>query len=385
MRAEKRLLRQLQLMILKTKMKKLFSTFLAIFFVSSVQAADIYKIDPTISSVSWKVSHFGFANVTGKFTNIEGTINLDEKNPQDSAVQATIDMSSMNTGFSKLDEALIGAEFFNVAKFPKAEFKSFAISPSAKSAKIRGNLTLLGVTKAINLEAKLNKIGINPVTQKRTVGFTAKSIFKRSDFGLKFGLPNIADKVEIEIEIEANLIGSSVDNAGDSASRVGEWKIIPSKSNISFQAKQEDSVISGKFKKFNGKIIFDKNLLSKSSVEMNIETSSIEMPFAEALATVSGGDWLAISSFPKAIFKADKFVALSTSQSFEGNGNLTIKGKTVPAKITFAFPQYDSSHARAEGSVSIKRSDFGIGSRDAKKSNGVADEVLINFVIEAEK
>ncbi len=385
MRAEKRLLKQLQLTIPKTKMKILFSAFLAIFFISSAQAADIYKIDPTISSVSWKVSHFGFANVTGKFSKIEGTINLDEKNPQDSAVQVTIDMSSMNTGFSKLDDALAGAEFFNVAKFPKAEFKSFAINPSAKSAKIRGNLTLLGITKAINLEAKLNKIGINPVTQKKTVGFTAKSVFKRSDFGLKFGLPNIADKVEIEVEIEANLIGSTAENSGDSASRAGEWKIIPSKSNISFQAKQEDSIISGKFKKFSGKIIFDKNLLSKSSVEMNIDTSSIDMPFAEALATVSGSDWLAISSFPKAVFKADKFVALSTSQTFEGSGNLTIKGKTVPAKITFTFPQYDSSHARAEGSVAIKRSAFGIGSRDVKKSNGVADEVLINFVIEAEK
>jgi len=369
-------------------MKKILTVFTALFFCFSANAADIYKIDPNHSSITWKASHFGFSSPSGKFSELEGVITLDEKNPQDSSVEVSLKTDSMTTGLSKFDEHLKSADFFNTTKFPKVEFVSSAVSPSGKSAKIRGNLTLLGVTKMITIEVKLNKIGTNPINQKQTVGFSGKATLKRSDFGIKFGLPNIADKVEIEIEIEATLVSSTVSSNKSSKDGIeaSEWKIIPENSKIMFQATQDNSPISGSFKKFDGKIIFDKNLLNKSSVEINIDTTSADTSFAEGLETLKSAEWLATLAFTKATFKADKFITLpSTTKTYQGNGTLTIKGKSVPTTIEFTFPEYGVAKARAEGTATIKRSAFGIGNRDVKKANGVQDSVKVYFVIEAEK
>lgn len=369
-------------------MKKILSCFATLFFINSAFAVDVYKIDPTHSSIIWKADHFGFSSPSGKFSDLEGIITIDEKNPQDASIEVTIKTGSLVTGLSKFDEHLKSADFLDVIKFPKAEFKSSAISPSGKSnARVRGNLTLLGITKMITIDAKLNKIGINPINKKQTVGFSGKTTLKRSDFGMKFGLPNISDKVEIEIEIEATLISSSASNNKTSKDGIeaAEWKIIPAKSSLQFQATQDKSLINGSFKKFDGKILFDKNLLNKSSIEINIDTSSVETAFAEGLETIKSNEWLSTSIFPKATFKANRFVAVSGANSFEGVGTLTIKGKTVPTTISFTLPVYSAVSARAEGTATIKRSSFGIGNRDIKKANGVKDDVIVNFVIEAER
>jgi polyisoprenoid-binding protein YceI len=195
-------------------MKKILSVvFLTIFFAQISQKAncgDIYKIDPSHATIMWSVSHFGFSENLGKFSDISGTVNLDEKNPQNSAVEITVNTNSLLTGLSKLDEVLKGSDFFNVEKFPTATFSNLSIEEIEKNkAKIRGNLTLLGVQKAIILDVKINKIGINPISQRKTIGISASTAIKRSEFGMKFGLPGISDNVKIRIEVEANLASQS--------------------------------------------------------------------------------------------------------------------------------------------------------------------------------
>ena len=64
-------------------------------------------------------------------------------------------------------------------------------------------LTLHGVSKPITLDVKLNKVGVSPINDKMTVGFTATTMFKRSDFGMNSFLPGVGDEVKIDIEAEA--------------------------------------------------------------------------------------------------------------------------------------------------------------------------------------
>ena len=145
------------------------------------------------------------SNISGKFTDIDGVIIFNEKKPEQSSVEVTLKTNSIETGIAKFNAHLKSADFFNVEKFPTATFVSKKVTLIGKNkAKIEGDLTLLGVTKLITLNAIFNKSGINPVNQKSSIGFTATASLKRSDFGIKYALPGIADKVDLLVQLEAN-------------------------------------------------------------------------------------------------------------------------------------------------------------------------------------
>ncbi len=168
-----------------------------------------------------------------------------------------------------------------------------------------------------------------------------------------------------------------------SAADVTSWKIVPDQSKIDFKVSQDGSNIIGYFKKFDGKINFDKNQLSKSKVAIDIDMSSITVSLAEASGTVQSPEWLSVKAFPKATFVAEKFS--SKGKYFLADGTLTIKGKSVPTSLEFSFEEPASNKAKATGKVIIKRSAFGVGNSDVKKANGVQDNVEVSFVVNAEK
>lgn len=161
------------------------------------------------------------------------------------------------------------------------------------------------------------------------------------------------------------------------------WKIAPTQSKLSFKVKQGGSDLVGYFKKFDGKINFDKNQLAKSKVAIDIDVSSVVVSLAEANGAVQSPEWLSAKAFPKATFTAEKFSA--QGKNFRADGNLTIKGKTVPTTLEFVFEESAPNKARATGKTIIKRSAFAIGNSDVKKANGVEDAIEVSFVVNAEK
>lgn len=168
--------------------------------------ADTYKLDPTHTAVTWHISHFGFSNPSGKFMNADGTVVFDEKNPAASSVNVTIPIADGLSGVPKLDEHLKTADFFDVAKYPTATFKSTKVEVTGdKTANVTGDLTLHGVTKPVVLNVRFNQAGENMMKLK-TVGFSAATQIKRSDFGMKTYIPNLGDEVRLDIEAEANLV-----------------------------------------------------------------------------------------------------------------------------------------------------------------------------------
>ncbi|MFA5593417.1 MAG: YceI family protein [Micavibrio sp.] len=171
----------------------------------AAQAADTYTFDPHHTSVIWNAGHFGFSNPFGVFSNIEGTLILDEQAPENSKVDVTIPVAMVATGIDRFDAHLRNKDFFDTDNFPVAKFVSTNIERTGdETAKITGDLTLLDTTKPVVLDAKLNKKGQNPMNKKDTVGFSATTTIKRSEFGLNYGLPNVSDDVQIQIEAEAN-------------------------------------------------------------------------------------------------------------------------------------------------------------------------------------
>ena len=169
-------------------------------------APETFDLDPNHTNILWQVNHFGFSNPNGKITDTTGTITLDEANPANSKVAVDISPANLVSGVPKLDEHMKSKDFFNVVEFPKAKFVSTKVELTGKdTAKVTGDLTLLGVTKPVVLDVKLNKLGEHPMTKKKTVGFSAATTIKRSEFGMGAYVPNVSDDVKIAIETEAVL------------------------------------------------------------------------------------------------------------------------------------------------------------------------------------
>lgn len=191
----------------KSLITKLSSVFIFL-AISSANAQDTknqqYIIEKNHTSVMWIADHFGYSKVSGKFTDIDGTITFDEKSVELSKVEVVINTKEIATGLPKFEKHLKSRDFFDVDNFPTAKFVSKKIVKKSKDkAEIYGDLTLLGVTKEVVLDTKFNKSSPNPMSQKPTIGFSARTTINRSDFNMKYALPGIADKVDLIIEVEA--------------------------------------------------------------------------------------------------------------------------------------------------------------------------------------
>lgn len=174
-----------------------------------------YFMDPAHTSINFRLSHMGLSHYTARFTKADGTLTFDPANPAAQSVSATIDATSLQTNYpdpAKLDfDAQVEKEFLDAAHFPTITFKSTKVEPTGpKTAKVTGDLTLHGVTKPVVLEATFNG-GYKPNAMDplgARVGFSAKGAFKRSDFGITFGIPapgttmGVGDDVEVIIETE---------------------------------------------------------------------------------------------------------------------------------------------------------------------------------------
>ena len=162
-----------------------------------------FTLDKNHTYVLWSINHLGFSSQSGKWY-ASGELTLDKDHPGQSKVNAMINMSDLSTGLPELDDHLKSPLFFDVKQFPIATFVSNEIKNTGKdTADVSGTLTLHGVSKPVVLHVKFNKAGMNPVTNRMSVGFTATATIKRSDFGMKALLPALGDEVQLMIGAEA--------------------------------------------------------------------------------------------------------------------------------------------------------------------------------------
>lgn len=164
-----------------------------------------YTVDLGHTNVLFKVSHLGFSTFIGRFDTISGELELNPKKPEKSKLTAKIDPASVNTKVDKLDEHMKNEDFFNVAKYPAITFKSTKIEKlTDTTGKVTGDLTMLGVTKPVTFDVTFHGFGLHPFTKAPTLGFAAKTVVKRSEFGMTKYAPGIGDEVTVVIQSEFN-------------------------------------------------------------------------------------------------------------------------------------------------------------------------------------
>ena len=163
-----------------------------------------YTIDPTHTATVFTWNHFGFSTPSANFCDIQGTISVDNARPVNSAVNVTIPLSSLNTNVKALDDHLKNADFFDAEKYPNITFKSTKVQALGQNKyKITGDLTVKGVTKPVVLDAVLNKQGEHPMAKVPAIGFNATTSFNRSAFVIENYVPNVGDKITVNITTEA--------------------------------------------------------------------------------------------------------------------------------------------------------------------------------------
>jgi polyisoprenoid-binding protein YceI len=179
----------------------------------SAPPAGVYKLDKSHASLVLRASHMGFSTYTTRFSRFDADLTFDPRNLPASKVVATIDAASFEMDFAPqmcLD-IMKGPQMLDIAKFPQIVFTSEKIRMTGpKTMEIAGTLTLHGVTRPMVLLATYNGgyAGMANMDPQARVGFSAHGSFKRSDFGIAYGVPapgttmGVGDLIDFSIEAE---------------------------------------------------------------------------------------------------------------------------------------------------------------------------------------
>jgi len=184
---------------------------LAVLLISgNIEADDKeYIIDDTHFSLGFLVEHAGYAKTLGIFREIEGSFTYDEETNIVKDININVKTNSVFTNHEGRDSHLRSPDFLNTDQYPNMVFKSKTNNLNNKPGKITGELTLIGMTRPLVLNAKINKIAQYPfrvgLFKPIVMGVSANTSFKRSDFGMNYGVDKkfVGDKIELIIEFEA--------------------------------------------------------------------------------------------------------------------------------------------------------------------------------------
>ena len=191
----------------------LLAAFMVLAAAPARAEVERYEFDKAHTQIIFAVNHLGFSNSHGKFLDFDGFFEFNRAEPERSKVEVTIKTDSIDMDHEKWDAHMKNEDFFNVEKYPTMTFKSTNIELTGnKTAKITGDLTILETTKPVTLDVVFNKAAVHTFNQKYVAGFSSTAKLKRSDFGMKYGLPLIGDEVSIIIEVEGIRQGGSIVN-----------------------------------------------------------------------------------------------------------------------------------------------------------------------------
>ena len=184
----------------------------AITVVAQVSTSRPYPIDNNHSTVGFSVPILGgLSQVKGKFTDFAITLNNDDKDIMKSSVSVVIKATSVDTGIEGRDRHLRNADFFDVEKYPEITFKSERIEKKGKQFIAHGPLTMHGVTKEIALPFTVTGTFKNPSTNKMSVGYSARTVLNRRDFGINYSRQDIPTFVGDNITVEIELVTRALD------------------------------------------------------------------------------------------------------------------------------------------------------------------------------
>jgi len=165
-----------------------------------------YELDPNHITVAFLVDHLGYAKVLGMFRAARGSFSFDEATAALGNVRIEVDTQSVFSNYASRDRHLKSADFLNSTQFPRMVFTAAGAKRTGdRTFEIPGQLELLGKSQPLTLNATWNKSGPSPIDKVYTMGVSARGSFKRSSYGMNYGVDNgwVGDEIPLIIEFEA--------------------------------------------------------------------------------------------------------------------------------------------------------------------------------------
>jgi polyisoprenoid-binding protein YceI len=169
-----------------------------------------WPVDPMHSGVHFKVRHIGLSSVHGRFNRFDATLRVGET-LADVRVEATIEMSSVDTNQPDRDAHLLSTNFFSVDQHPLMTFRSTGLRLAGEGDggyQLDGDLTINGVTQPVTLDVEFNGVEVLPADGTTHAGFSATTTVDRDDFGIDFNVPlgmdrfALGKKIAVELELQ---------------------------------------------------------------------------------------------------------------------------------------------------------------------------------------
>lgn len=181
----------------------LFTTALALACVPVLAEVETFTVDPRHTFPSYEIGHFGYSFQRGRFNKTAGRITLDTEAKKGSA-DIVIDATSVSTGVEKLEEHIRSDDFLKTAAHPQMTFRSsqFVFEGDVLKKAI-GDLTMAGVTRPVTLDVMHFHCAPHPVNKRKVCGAELVAQIRRSDFGIRYGLPALSDEMTLRINVEA--------------------------------------------------------------------------------------------------------------------------------------------------------------------------------------
>ena len=162
-----------------------------------------YLIDPRHTSVVFSVNHLGFSDFTLRFDKVAGQLDWPAGGISSARVRARVATASVDSNDPALDAQLRSPALLDAVRRPSIEWRASGWRPTAPGrGDLRGVLTLGRSTEPLVLHARFNGYGVDPLTGKPTLGFSASGEFSRTGLGLRAWPGFVGDRVRVRIEAE---------------------------------------------------------------------------------------------------------------------------------------------------------------------------------------
>jgi polyisoprenoid-binding protein YceI len=174
------------------------------------------------------------------------------------------------------------------------------------------------------------------------------------------------------------------------AAATTNWQIDPQHSSAQFSVRHMAiSTVRGAFSKVNGSVLLDDKDITKSTVNVTIDVSTVDTREPDRDNDLRSDKFFDVAHFPIMTFKSKKVEQVAAGK-LKVTGDLTIRGTTKEVVLDVEGPTapikdtWGNQRSAANATTKINRQDFGV-KWNATLDNGgvvVSDEVSINIDVE---
>lgn len=342
-----------------------------------------WAVRPDESALTFTATFSG-ADAPGRFADFDADIRFDPDDLDASSIAVTIDTGSASIESSDISSArLAGPDGLANETHGTARFTADTIreAEDGEGYVAEGTLALRGSEAPASLPFTVSIEG----DVARASGLLT---LDRRDYEIGAEADPAGDYLGTDVTVSVDIVADRAATGGAAESARAQpttprWGIVAEESTLTFAFPFQGSTVEGRFGQFSGDIRFDPDALDASSLDVTIALPSAQVDGdAVSRSQLTGTDGLAVSESDSARFVADTITA--TDDGYAAEGTLSLRGESVPLTLPFTVT-IDGDRASAEGSVTLDRLDFGIGTENDPEGDYLGTDVTVRLDIAARR